>query len=65
MAAPWWKATARKNVEAQTEVPKQDASVQVAVCSECQSPGIQVEHEREKIEHEGGRVSPVLGASSL
>ena len=37
MAAPQWKATARKNVETQTEVPKQDASVQVSGCSECQS----------------------------
>jgi len=34
MAAPQWKATARKNVETQTEVPKQDASVQVSGCSE-------------------------------
>jgi len=37
MAAPRWKAAARKNVETQTEVPKQDASVQVPGCSECQS----------------------------
>ena len=37
MAVPRWKATARKNVETQTEVLKQDGSVQVSGCSECQS----------------------------
>ena len=37
MAAPRWKAAARKNVETQTEVPKQGASAQVSGCSECQS----------------------------
>ena len=37
MAAPRLKAAARKNVETQTEVPKQDASAQVSGCSECQS----------------------------
>ena len=37
MAAHWWKAAARKNVETQTEVPKQGASAQVSGCSECQS----------------------------
>ena len=31
------KAAAKKNVETQTEVPKQDASAQVSGCSECQS----------------------------
>jgi len=34
---PRWKATAKNNVETEAEVPKQDGSVQVSVCSECQS----------------------------
>ena len=37
MAVPRWKATAKNNVETEAEVPKQDGSVQVSVCSECQS----------------------------
>jgi len=37
-----WKAAAKKNVEALTEVSKQDASVQVFGCGECQSLAVAV-----------------------
>ena len=47
MAAHWWKAAARKNVETQTEVPKQDASAQVSGCSEFQSLAFAVLGERD------------------
>ena len=35
------KAVAKKNEDTQTEIPKQDAGVQLSGCSECQSLALQ------------------------